>query len=157
MGFSVVARRKFVEHIEEIKDVFNLHDIWRTKSPQTKSFTWSQKSPFIFWRLDYSFISNSLQASIKDVDNIATIRTDHSAILLHLQEFEEGKRSTGFWKMNISLLTDEIFVHKMNEKLEEWKKEGREFSDIRVAFFFLFKFIYFNTSNDNTYIYMEEK
>ena len=48
-----------------------------------------------------------------------------------------------------------FFVHKMNEKLEEWKKEGREFSDIRVAFFF--KFIYFNTSNDNTYIYMEEK
>ena len=35
--------------------------------------------------------------------------------------------------MNTLLLTDEIFVHKINENLEEWKKEGQEFSDIRVA------------------------
>ena len=32
-----------------------------------------------------------------------------------------------------SLLTDEIFVDKMNENLEEWKKKSQEFSDIRVA------------------------
>jgi len=35
--------------------------------------------------------------------------------------------------MNTSLLTDEIFVQKMKEKLEEWKKEGEGFSDKRVA------------------------
>ena len=35
--------------------------------------------------------------------------------------------------MNTSLLTDENFVQKMKEKLEEWKKEGDEFSHKRVA------------------------
>ena len=118
-GRILVARQKIVDRIEEIQEVFNLHDVWRVKNPQTKSFTWSQKSPFIFCRLDYWLISNSLQDSIKDVDIIAAIRTDHSAILLHLQELEECKRGSGFWKMNSLLLTDEIFVHKMNEKLEE--------------------------------------
>ena len=57
-----------------------------------KSFTWSQKSPFIFCRLDYWLISNSLQDLIKDVNIIAAIRSDHSAILLHLQEIEECQR-----------------------------------------------------------------
>ena len=118
----LVARQKIVDRIEEIQEVFNLHDVWRVKNPQTKSFTWSQKSPFIFCRLDYWLISNSFQDSIKDVDIIAAIRTDHSAILLHLQELEECKRGTRFLKMNSLLLTDDIFVHKMNEKLEEWKK-----------------------------------
>ena len=71
--------------MEEIQEVFNLHDVWRIKNPQTKSFTWSQKSPFIFCRLGYWLFSNSLQNSIKYVDIIAAInRTDHSAILLHL-------------------------------------------------------------------------
>ena len=107
-----------------------LNNVWHLKNPQTKSFTWSQKSPFIFCRLDYWLISNSLQDLIKDVDIIAAIRTGHSAILLHLQKLERGP---GFWKMNTSVLTDENFVQKMKEKLEEWKKEGDEFSDKRAA------------------------
>ena len=32
-----------------------------------------------------------------------------------------------------SILTNKIFVQKMKEKLEEWKKEGEGFSDKRVA------------------------
>ena len=108
----MVLRKKVVERIEEIQTTFNLHDVWRVKNPQAKSFTWSQKSPLIFCRLDYWLISNSLQELIKDVNIIAPIRTDHSAIFLHLQEIEEYQRGPGFWKM---------------------KREGEEFSDVRVA------------------------
>ena len=132
-GGILVLRKKVVERIEEIQTTFNLHDVWRVKYPQAKSFTWSQKSPFIFCRLDYWLISNSLQDLIKDVNIIAAIRSDHSAIFLHLQEIEECQRGPGFWKMNTSLLTDENFVQKMKEKLDQWKKEGEEFSDVRVA------------------------
>ena len=132
-GGILVLRKKVVERIEELQTTFNLHDVWRVKNPQAKSFTWSQKSPFIFCRLDYWLISNSLQDLIKDVNIIAAIRSDHSAIFLHLQEIEECQRGPGFWKMNTSLLTDENFVQKMKEKLDQWKKEGEEFSDVRVA------------------------
>ena len=132
-GGILVLRKKVVERIEEIQTTFNLHDVWRVKNPQAKSFTWSQKSPFIFCRLDYWLISNSLQDLIKDVNIIAAIRSDHSAIFLHLQEIEECQRGPGFWKMNTSLLTDENFVQKMKEKLDQWKKEGEEFSDVKVA------------------------
>ena len=91
-GILVARPQNIVERMEEIQEVFNLHDVWRIKNPQTKSFTWSQKSPFIFCRLGYWLFSNSLQNSIKYVDIFAAInRTDHS-FLLHLQELEEKKR-----------------------------------------------------------------
>ena len=72
-------------------------------------------------------VSNSVQDLIKVVDIIAAIRTDHSAILLDLQELEGCKRGPGFWKMNTSLLTDKKFVQKMKEKLEEWKRRLMSF------------------------------
>lgn len=102
------------------------------KSPSKKLYMVPKISIF-FCRLDYWLISNSLQDLIKDVNIIAAIRSDHSAIFLHLQEIEECQRGPGFWKMNTSLLTDENFVQKMKEKLDQWKKEGEEFSDVRVA------------------------
>lgn len=132
-GGITITRRKIVDRIEEIQTTFNLHDIWRVKNPNKKSFTWSQKSPFIFCRLDYWLISDTLQDSIKNVDMIAAIKTDHSAIVLHLQDVEETTRGPGYWKMNTSLLTDENFIRLMKTNLEVWKREGEEFSDIKVA------------------------
>ena len=132
-GGITITRRKIVDRIEEIQTTFNLHDIWRVKNPNKKSFTWSQKSPFIFCRLDYWLISDTLQDSIKNVDMIAAIKTDHLAIVLHLQDVEESTRGPGYWKMNTSLLTDENFIRLMKTNLEVWKREGEEFSDIRVA------------------------
>ena len=84
------------------------------KSSNQKLYLVKKISFYFLWTRLLAY-SNSLQDSIKDVDIIATIRTDHSAIL-HLQELEECKRGTGFWKMNTLLLTDEIFVQKMNEE-----------------------------------------
>ena len=128
-----MTRKKIVERIEEIQKTFNLHDIWRVKNPKKKSFTRCQKSPFIFCRLDYWFFSDTLQDLIKNVDIIAAIKTDHSAIVLHLQGFEEAKKGPGFWKMNTSLLSDENFIQLMETNLEIWKEEGKDFSDKRLS------------------------
>ena len=117
-GGIIMTRKKIVQRIEEILRTFNLHDIWRVKNPKKKSFTWCQKSPFIFCRLDYWLISDTLQDLIKNVDIIAAIKTDHSAIALRLQGFEETKKGQGFWKMNTSLLSDENFIQLMKTNLE---------------------------------------
>ena len=97
---GLLITRKQVECIEELQKICNLHDIWRIKNPNTRSYTWSQKSPFIFCRLVYWLISDALQDRVKDVDIKAAIKTDHSAIVLHLQDLEEVKRGPGIWKMN---------------------------------------------------------
>lgn len=66
---------------------------------------------------------------VKDVDIVPSIKTDHSAITLHFKELENVSRGPGFWKMNQSLLKDNSFVEKMQEKLVMWKEEGKEFSE----------------------------
>ena len=95
--------------------------------------TWSQKSPFIFCGLDYWLISDTLHDVVKNVDIVAAIKTDHSAIVLHLQEIEDVRKGPGFWKMNTSILNDNQFVETMKEKLEIWKEEAKVFSDKRAS------------------------
>ena len=97
-GGILVLRKKVVERIEEIQTAFNLHDVWRVKNPQAKSFTWSQKSPFIFCRLDYWLISNSLQDLIKDVNVIAAIGSDHTAIFCIYRKSRNVSEARGFGK-----------------------------------------------------------
>ena len=65
--------------IDCLKSELDLVDIWRIKNPDTKSFTWSKKSPRIFCRLDYWLISNYLTDSVQLTDIIPAIRTDHDA------------------------------------------------------------------------------
>ena len=48
MGGLLTTRKKIVHQIENMQNIFNVHDVWWIKQPSQKSFTWSQKSPFIF-------------------------------------------------------------------------------------------------------------
>ena len=44
MGGLLTTRKKIVDQIENIQNIFNLQDVWRIKHPNEKSFTWSQNS-----------------------------------------------------------------------------------------------------------------
>ena len=116
MGGLLTTRKKIVDQIENIQNVFNVHDVWRIKHPNQKSFTWSQKSPFIFCRLDYWLISDSLYDMVGNVEIVSAIKTDHSAITLQLHKIEEGVKGPGFWKMNTSMLNDTVYIDEVKEK-----------------------------------------
>lgn len=47
-GRILIPRADVINVIESLQTNFNLHDIWRIKNPEMQSFTWSQKSPFVF-------------------------------------------------------------------------------------------------------------
>ena len=104
-GGILIPLQHVIYSIENIQNEFSLHDIWRIKNPNTRSFTWSKMSPFIFCRLDYWLISDNLHDLVSKVDILASIKTDHSSIVLELEDIQEGYRGPGFWKLNTSLLT----------------------------------------------------
>ena len=52
-GGIMIPRKSFVASIGCLQSELDLVDIWRVKTPFTKSYTWSQKSLNIFYRLDY--------------------------------------------------------------------------------------------------------
>ena len=79
-GGLLVQRKSVIFCVEGLQSQLDLVDIWRIKNLETKSFTWSQKSPRIFCHLAYWLISNNLNDLVQSTDIIPTIRTDHDAI-----------------------------------------------------------------------------
>ena len=109
-------------------------DIWRTKNPETKSYTWSQNLPMIFCRLDYWLISNGLQDFIKSTNIIPAIKTDHAAIDFVLTDIGKEAKGPGFWKFNCSLLNDDNYISELNSNFPKWRTDGvNELSDKRAV------------------------
>ena len=58
-GGASTKRKSVISCIDDFKSKLDLVDIWRSENPNAKSFTWSQKSPPVFCRLDFWLISNN--------------------------------------------------------------------------------------------------
>ena len=125
-GGNLIPRQSLIKTIELLQSTLDLHDIWRVKNPTKRSYTWSQSNPLIFSRLDYWLISNSLSDNVCHVDMISAIKTDHSAIVIELQDVEDKVKGPGFWKLNCSLLNDKEYVNELNLLLPTWIQEGKQ-------------------------------
>ena len=91
-----------------------------------KSYTWSQKSPCAFCRLNYWLISNNLEDFVQSTNISPAIRTDHAAIDLIIGDIEKGDNGPGLWKFNCSLLDDENYVDEVKNNFQMWIAEGEK-------------------------------
>ena len=133
-GGVMTPKRAVIENIFCMQSELDLIDIWRTKNPETKSYTWSQNLPMVFCRLDYWLISNSLQDFVKSTNIIPAIKTDHAAIDLVLSDIGNEAKGPGFWKFNCSLLNDDNYINELNCNVPKWRVEGgNELSDKRAV------------------------
>ena len=85
-GGSPVLKISSVSKLIEIKEKYNLCDIWRIRNTKEKRFTFRQKhrSGFLQRRLRLFFVSNILQESIKDTEILPALSSYHSPILFSL-------------------------------------------------------------------------
>ena len=105
-------KKKSIPKFIELKEKLDLCDNWRIRNPKTKIYTFRQKhvSGLIQRRLDYFYISNSMQVSVKNTDVLASLLTDHSPITFSCLKNEESNRGRGFWKFNNSLIENVEYV-----------------------------------------------
>ena len=110
-------KNKSIAKFIELKKKFGLCDIWRIRNPKTKIFTFRQKhdSGLIQRRLDYLYISNSMQVSVENTDVLASLLTDHSPVTFSCFKNEESNRGRGLWKFNNSLIENEEYVLQMKK------------------------------------------
>ena len=85
-----------------------------------KQFTFRQKhaSGFIQRRLDYFFISNSLQDVITHADFFTALSTDHSPVTISIPKSKNRIHGHSFWKFNSSLLSDQNYVTKTKNLIQ---------------------------------------
>ena len=103
-------KKESVNHIQDLCLDIDLVDIWRIRNPESKRFTWRQRNPFIFRRLDYWLISDACQDDIERCCIIPSINSDHSEIYLHFNTIDKPKHGPSFWKFNASLTEDDDFI-----------------------------------------------
>ena len=116
-GGKPTLKKKSIAKFIELKEKFDLCDIWRIRNPKTKRYTFRQKhvSGLIQRRLDYFYISNSMQVSVKNTDVLTSLLTDHSPITFLCFKNEESKRGRGLWKFNNSLIENAEYVFQMKK------------------------------------------
>jgi len=125
-GGNPSLKVKTLETLKTILTDMDLCDIWRVRNPDSKRYTWSGvaqgrstiRDKRLFRRLDYLFISDSLQPFIDKAMIIPAPSTDHSATSITLSSFDEGRRGPSFWKLNNSLLKEEKFINETNKLID---------------------------------------
>ena len=120
-GSKPTLKKKSIAKFIELKKNFDLSDIWRIRNPKTKRYTFRQThvSGLIERRLDYFSISNSMQVSVKNIDIIASLLTDHSPITFSYCKYEESNRGRGFRKFNNRLIENEEYVDQMKKLVSD--------------------------------------
>ena len=116
-GGKPTLKKTFIAKFIELKEKFDLCGIWRIRNPKTKRFTFCQKhvSGLIERPLDYFYISNSMQVSIKNIDVLVSFLTDHSPVTFLCLKDEESNRGRGFWKFNYSLIENVEYILQMKK------------------------------------------
>ena len=113
-GGSPLLKKHSLSKIIKLNKNFNLCGIWRVGNPHKKLFTFRQKhfTGIIQQRLDYIFVSNSLQESVKKTEILNALSSDHSPVFCSFVNNDTFAHGSGVWKFNNSLLLNTEFVKK---------------------------------------------
>ena len=104
IGGISITHAKSREIIKTTMESFDLNDIWILLNNNTMQFTWhSSSKPYIFSRLDYFLVSNSIVNSVCDCTIIPEFKSDHSIVTMNIHLTSE-QRGPGYFKINNSLL-----------------------------------------------------
>ena len=106
----------------EIAEQFDLVDAWRLLNPDTSRYTWRRKQPEVHCRLDFFLVSQNLMGNVVSADIIPGFKTDHSLITLNIS-LHTNPRGRGFWKLNVSLLSDADYIDIIKQTIEQTKEE----------------------------------
>ena len=120
--------------LKDFEENLNMCDIWRVHNPHKKLFAFLQKhfTCIIQRRLDYIFISNSLQESVKKKEILKALLSDHSPVFCSFVNNDTFARGSGVWKFNDSLLLNTVFFKKLKTHIQIVKsifQENSSFSD----------------------------
>ena len=137
MGGSPSLKFKSLQKLQSTMIDYNLVDIWRTRNPNLRQFTWRRTNPVIMRRLDFLKISNELQYDVKSCMQLTPVRSVHSPIVLHISSMSELTRGKGYWKFNNCPTADKDFVEKLRTYINDVKSTFNGHQDSRINWEFL--------------------
>lgn len=129
-GRPVELKKRVIQEINNLISTQDLIDTWKEKNANLQGFTWSNPSMKIQCRLDYFMISKDIRSSLKHVEIVPCLLSDHAALSISLiSEENETKRGPGFWRFNNSLLIDKDYVEMICKKIPEYAFKYKKVTD----------------------------
>ena len=99
----------------------NMTDIWQSKNPQLRQYTFMKKQTNYFTRsrLDYFLLNDNSTHMVKKVGigRVCSL-SDHRPIYLHLS-LSKVQKGRGFWRLNGDLLVDPQFIFGCNQVIRK--------------------------------------
>ena len=113
--------------LQYLAQTHDLEDIWRTRNPGQKQYTWfcNKKAS----RIDYFLTSVSLNNQINLVKSHYNPYSDHHGIRMTFRTNETvvGK---GLWKMNNEIILTQEFKQRFLEMWTEWQGKKDNYQDV---------------------------
>ena len=104
-------------YLKELIESNGLVDIYRCMNPDKKSFLYIHPTmPSRNSRIDYILVSENVQKYVDTCNITCCPVPDHKAVTANLN-LTERKRGKGYWKLNNSLLADQIYIDLIKSEI----------------------------------------
>jgi endonuclease/exonuclease/phosphatase family metal-dependent hydrolase len=103
--------------LERLTTWLRLQDAW-DRTNRNRGFTHYAQSAS---RLDHIYVTERLHCEKIGVETAIVAFTDHMAVILHLStDTSYPEHGPGFWKLNVSLLRNDVFHAEVTQKWWDW-------------------------------------
>lgn len=118
--------------LQELKEEFQLTDIWRERNPNKKQYTWHCPYENIHSRLDRIYIPAAWTPMVSNTYIENFVWSDHDMCVTKLSLPNAIKKGKGYWKLNLQFLEHERYKNIITEFWNEWKQKKEEYEDIQI-------------------------
>ena len=126
-GGTPTLKNRSINKLIEVNEALDLCDVWRIGNTKKRKYTFRQKylSGIVQRRLDYIFISQSLQEYIKKSDVLNALSTDHSPVFCPISKRNEFNKvkDKSLWKFSNSLISNTDFAEQIKQLIENIKQQ----------------------------------
>lgn len=107
-------------------------DTWRHLHPGRTSFSWMRPDGSHTSRINLFGCPISWISGVSACDILACPYSDHSAILTTLIILSQTPRGPGRWRLNVSLLQDDVFVAAVESFWGSWRSHKDRFPSLQA-------------------------
>merc|ERR1711895_250856 len=120
----VLAPSNKARALATLTDQIGCVDVWRSRHPATKQFSFYSSVHRTSSRIDYFFVDRLLLPSVKLCEYSSTVISDHAPLILDMELLPRSE-SHQAWSFNTRLLASEAFCTFMAEKIEQFIQHNR--------------------------------
>ena len=119
------------QQITNLKQEYNLHDIFRELNPNIRKYTFYCNRYNSSSRIDRIYGTTNFKSLVTKCDISRCPQSDHEYVCCSFHT-DNAQRGPGVWKINNSILQDQAFRDKFVNFWNHWQQQKADYGDIQT-------------------------